>query len=246
MTFERVTRLTDAKEVADVVARRLLARLVELQASKGVVHVCLTGGDAANLMYERLAELAPETPLDPSLLQLWWGDERFVPATDPDRNSLQAVTRLARTVSIKSADIHMMPAADGRLDAHECAAEYETELGDTRFDIMLLGIGPDGHVGSVFPGHPSFEPTTRSVIGVTNSPKPPPERITLTIPALNRSDEVWFIANGTGKADVIARSIARDPALPASHVRGATGTYWFIDDAAAGSLPEPYRCDLAD
>lgn len=244
MTFERIARLTDASEVADIVATRLLDRLVELQTTKGVVHVCLTGGDAANMMYERFAELAPQTALDTSLLQLWWGDERFVPATDPDRNSLQAVARLARTVPIKSADIHMMPAADGRLDADQCAAEYEAELGGTTFDITLLGIGRDGHIGSIFPGHPSFDPTTKSVIGVTDSPKPPPERITLTIPTFNRSDEIWFLASGGGKADAIARCLDRDPALPASHVRGVTATYWFIDDAAAAGLPKSYHCDL--
>lgn len=242
--YRRVVRLTDAMEVADVVARRLLQRIVELQDKRGDVHVCLTGGDTANAMYERFADLVPESNLDASKLQLWWGDERFVPATDADRNSLQAVTRLARTVSIKSADIHMMPAQDGRADSHQCALEYQNELNDTAFDITLLGIGPDGHVGSIFPDHPSFEATTRKVIGVTDAPKPPSERISLTIPAMNRSSEIWFIATGASKAEAVAGALDGDPALPASHVAADDATLWFLDADAAAELPEPYSCPL--
>lgn len=242
--YRRLVRLDDATEVADVVARRLLEQVVGLQDKRGVVHVCLTGGDTANQMYGRFADLVPGSDLDASKLQLWWGDERFVPATDADRNSLQAVSRLARTVAIKSADIHMMPARDGRADSDQCAAEYETELGDTTFDITLLGIGPDGHVGSLFPNHPSFEPTTRNVIGVTDSPKAPSERISLTIPALNRSSEVWFIATGGSKADAVARALDGDPALPASHVEAREATFWFVDADAAAQLPEPFNCTL--
>ncbi|GAB3822300.1 6-phosphogluconolactonase [Tessaracoccus terricola] len=244
MTFQRVARLSDAAELADVVAHRFLDRIVALQGVKDVVHVCLTGGTTANLLYERFADLVPGSGLDVSRLQLWWSDERFVPATDPDRNSLQAVTRLARTLEVNSATTHMMPAADGRLDAHQCASEYASELGDTHFDITLLGVGEDGHVGSIFPNHQSFEATTKTVIGVTESPKPPAERITLTIPALNRTDELWFIANGTPKADVVARAIQGDKSLPAAHAQGERATYWFIDREAAARLPEQYRCEF--
>ena len=242
--YRRIVRLDDATEVADVVARRLLERIVELQKKHGLVNICLTGGSTANQMYERFADLVPNSDVDATKLQLWWGDERFVPATDPERNSLQAVARLARTVAIKSADIHMMPAQDGRADPHQCAAEYETELGDTTFDITLLGIGPDGHVGSIFPCHPSFDSTSRNVVGVTDAPKPPAERISLTISAMNRSDEIWFIATGASKADAVARSLDGDRSLPATHVEAREVTYWFLDADAAGQLPEPYNCAL--
>ena len=240
----RVIRPGDAADVVDVVAHRLLERIVRLQQERGMVHVCLTGGSTANRLYERFAELAEGSQLDASQLQLWWGDERFVPATDPDRNSLQAISRLARTISIKSADIHMMPAKDGRADSHQCAAEYEAELGQTSFDITLLGVGEDGHIGSIFPDHPSFESTNRSVIGVTDSPKPPPERISLTIPTFNRSEEIWFIVTGEGKKDAVRRALDGDESLPASHPHGQLATYWFIDEEAAGELPEMYTCPL--
>lgn len=240
----RTVRLDDPTEVADVVARRLLHRIVELQEKRGVVNICLTGGDTANQMYERFAALVPDSELDASKLQLWWGDERFVPATDAERNSLQAVSRLARTVAIKSADIHMMPAQDGRADPHQCAVEYEAELGDTIFDVTLLGIGTDGHVGSIFPNHPSSEATSRNVIGVTDSPKAPSDRISLTLGTLNRSEEIWFIATGASKADAVARALAGDEALPAAHVQAREATYWFLDADAAAQLPQPYDCTL--
>lgn len=240
--FTRVVRLKDAADVSRVVAERLLARMIDLQGKQDTVHICLTGGNAANAMYEELATLFEGSELDASRLQLWWGDERFVPATDPERNSQQAISRLARTVSIKSADTHMMAAKDGRKDSHESAAEYEAELGDTSFDITLLGIGEDGHVASIFPNHPSFEVTGRAVIGVEDSPKEPTERISLTIPTLNRADEVWMMATGEAKAAAVARSLSGDESVPGAHVQGRVATYWFLDAGAAAGLPAQYAC----
>lgn len=241
--FTRVVRLRDASDVADVVAHRLLKQVIGLQAAKGEVHLCLTGGITANLMYERFADLAPDSSLDPTALQLWWGDERFVGATDDDRHSLQAVARLARTVALKSAQIHMMPARDGRADSAQAAAEYAAELGGTIFDITLLGVGVDGHVASIFPDHPSSEPTTRSVIGVTNAPAPM-ERISLSMEAINRSSQVWFMTSGREKADAVARALRGDPSVPASRPEGRDATYWFLDQEAAGELPASYSCLL--
>lgn len=241
--YTRIVRLDDSAEVSRVVAARLLDRVVELQSSQESVHICLTGGNAANAMYEEFATLAEDSGLDASRLQLWWGDERFVPAADPERNSQQAISRLARTVSIKSAETHMMAAKDGRQDSHDSAAEYEAELGGTRFDITLLGIGEDGHVAAIYPGHPSFDPTTsRAVIGVEDSPKEPSERISLTIPTLNRADEVWFMATGEAKADAVHRSVTGDAAIPGAHVHGQVATYWFLDKGAAAGLPAQYTC----
>lgn len=242
--YTRVVRLPDAPAVSRLVAERLLEALVELQSRRDSVHLCLTGGNAANAMYEHLAELAPSSELDPGRLQLWWGDERFLPATDPARNSLQALTRLGRTIAINPGDTHMMAAKDGRKDSHESAAEYEAELTDVSFDITLLGVGADGHVGSIFPGHPSFEPTAKLVIGVEDSPKEPAERISLTFPALNRTDQVWFLATGAGKADAVARTLAADMTLPAAHIHGRQATIWYLDEEAAGLLPPQATCAL--
>lgn len=242
--YTRVVRLDDADDVSSSVASMLLERLILLQTTQPIVHLCLTGGDTANAMYEKLAALAPGSGLDASKLQLWWGDERFVPATDPARNSLQAISRLARTISIASADTHMMAAADGRKDPHESAAEYEAELGDTTFDITLLGIGRDGHVASLFPGHPSSGASSRAVIGVTDSPKAPSERITLTQQSLSRSHAVWFLATGEKKAQAVAEALegTAESALPGSVIRGTSSTLWFLDHGAASRLAPQYTC----
>jgi 6-phosphogluconolactonase len=241
--FTRIVRLASPQDVADVVAQRFLTRVTELLKEQDEANVCLTGGGTADLVYERFAELAPAA-LDLKRLHLWWGDERFVAATDPDRNSLQAISRLGRALPIQSASIHMMAAKEGRADPHDCAAEYAAELGDTHFDITFLGMGPDGHVASIFPGHPSMDPTSRTVIGVTESPKPPSERISLTLNTLNRSGEIWFIVTGAAKADALVRAIEGDKSLPASYPRGAQATYWFVDEAAAAKLPQRHTCPV--
>lgn len=240
--MRRVVRLPDADEVAEVMAEHLLHRVVSLQQSKGQVNLCLTGGRTANAMYERLALLAPESRLDPTRLDLWWGDENFVAATDERRHSLQAVSRLAGGISFTSANIHMMPAKEGRADADQAAAEYAAELGDTVFDIALMGIGEDGHTASLFPHHPSSEPTARTVIGVSNAPKPPEDRLSLTIPSLSRSDEVWFIATGASKAGAVQRALAGADDVPAAQVTGRQATYWFLDADAAGEMPAAWSC----
>lgn len=242
--YTRLVRFPTAEDISNLVAQRLLQRLIELQATRERVHLCLTGGATADTMYLRFAELADGSQLDATKLQLWWGDERFVPATDPARNSLQAISRLARTVSIASADTHMMAARDGRRDPHEAAAEYEAELGETRFDITLLGMGADGHVASIYPDHPSFEPTNRRVIGVTDAPQDPPEQVTLTLPALSRSAEVWFLVTGGTKAEALRQTLGGDATLPAAHVRGEYATLFFVDEPAARLLPPQYSCPL--
>lgn len=242
--YTRVVRLPKPRDVVHLVAERLLENIVELQAKQGEVHICLTGGTTANAMYEVFAELAATSEIDATRLHFWWGDERFVPATDPARNSLQALERLARTIPIHSAHIHMMAAQDGRKDSHESASVYENELGNTEFDITLMGLGTDGHCASIFHDHPSFEPTNRLVIGVEDSPRPPSDRITLTFNALNRSQYVWFLATGEQKAKALQAVLGGDESLPATHVQGRRGTIWFVDEQAASALPQQYKCEV--
>lgn len=233
----QVVRHADAVELADRAAVRLLDTLVELQSDGRVVQVCLTGGRIAHEVYARLGELVAGSELDPSRLELWWGDERFVPTGDPDRNAGPTLALLAGHFALDPARTHPMPSADGVVDAAASAATYAKELGDTRFDVCLLGMGPDGHVASIFPNHPSSEPTTQPVIGVSDAPKPPPERISLTIPTLNDSSQVWFLVSGTEKSNALARSLAGDTSLPAARVAGRDRTLWLVDQAAAVELP---------
>ncbi len=231
-----VLRHPDGPALASAVAEALLRRLVEMQAERGVVHLCLTGGRIANSVYEQLATLVGDSQLDPGLLELWWGDERFVPTDDPTRHSLQALARLAGSFPLDPARTHPMPSSDVFADAQEAASAYARDLAGTVIDICLLGIGEDGHVASVFPDHSSFDPTQALAVAVTDSPKPP-DRVTLSLAAINRSREVWLIGSGEAKAAPVARALEGDPTLPAAHVQAAERTYWYLDEQAAALLP---------
>jgi len=224
-------------------AQRLLDTLIARQSEGHLAQLCLAGGRIAMATYAEFAELVPGSALDPSRLELWWSDERFLPADDPERNAGPALALLARSFPIDPARTHPMPSADGIIDAGASAATYAKELGDTVFDVCLLGMGPDGHVGSIFPGHPSSEPTNQPVIGVSDSPKPPPDRISLTVARMNTSAEIWVIVNGAEKANALSRALAGDDKLPAGHVNAQGRTLWLVDEAAASSLPY-YECSL--
>lgn len=233
----QVVQHRDADDLADRGAVRLLAKLIELQGDGRVAQLCLTGGRIASSLYARLGELVAGSELDPTRLELWWGDERFVPTDDPERNAGPTLALLAGHFTLDSGRTHPMPSADGVVDAGASAATYAKELGETRFDLCLLGMGPDGHVASIFPNHVSGEATAQSVIGVSDAPKPPAERISLTIQALNNSEEVWFLVSGSEKASALARALAGDTDLPAGRVAGQGRTLWLVDRDSAAELP---------
>lgn len=226
-----------ADEVAEALATRLMARLVELQRDARTPQVALTGGRIATQAYQRLGSEGRSSAVDWSRVGLWWGDERFVPADDDDRNARQALTALA-SLPLDLERVHPMPAAGDGLDLDAAADAYDAELGDAIFDICLLGMGPDGHVASLFPEHPSSYAEGR-VIGVRSSPKPPPERISLTLEVINRSAEVWFCVTGADKAAAarLAFSGAGPIQIPAAGVQGRERTLWLVDRAAAADLP---------
>ncbi|MGO4956386.1 6-phosphogluconolactonase [Luteococcus sp. Sow4_B9] len=243
MSQPRVLRHEDTDDLVAQAASHLLHTLLQLQETQETVHLCLTGGRTANRIYERFAELVPDSGLRPEALHLWWSDDCFVSTTDPDRNALQALSILARTLHLSSAQTHPMPASDGKADPGEAAYAYAHDLGETTFDVCLLGLGADGHVASIFPGHPSHEQGSSLAIGVTDSPKPPAERISLTLRAINRSQRVWVLVTGQDKAAAVARALQGDQLLPATQVRGELETLWFVDESAAEDLPF-YRCGL--
>jgi 6-phosphogluconolactonase len=233
----QVVQHFDAADLAERAAVRLLAKLIDLQSDGRVAQLCLTGGRIALSIYARLGELVAGSALDPTRLELWWGDERFVPTDDPERNAGPTLALLAGHFALDPSRTHPMPSADGVVDAAASAATYAKELGDTRFDLCLLGMGPDGHVASIFPNHDSGETSNQLVIGVSDSPKPPAERISLTIQALNNSEEVWFLVSGKEKASALSRALAGDTDLPAGRVSGQGRTLWLVDRASAAELP---------
>lgn len=233
-----ILRYATGPDLVDGAAAQLLTRLVELQAgSEGNAELCLTGGRIANRIYEGVIEQLDSSELDPRRLELWWGDENFVPTEDPNRNAGHTLSILARRLPLTPALTHPMPAADGVVDAAAAAVSYAKELGDTVFDICLLGLGEEGHVAGIFPDHPSFAETTRAAVGVNDAPKPPRERISLSIPTLQRSREVWFLVSGKSKAEAVVKAMSGDPSIPGGVVRGTETTRWLLDRAAAEGLP---------
>ncbi len=204
--------------------------------------VVLTGGTIAAKVHATIAASPDRQLVDWSRVDFWWGDERYVPAGDPDRNALQADEAMLRHLGVSPERVHAMPASDEAYSSLEAAsAAYGDELrehGPATFDVVMLGVGPDGHVASLFPGSTQLDAEGADTVPVADSPKPPPQRISLTFPALNRSDEVWFLASGEGKAEAVARALdgADVHEIPATGVRGRERTVWFLDEDAAGEL----------
>jgi 6-phosphogluconolactonase len=228
----------DAAALATAVAGELLARLADIQATPRVAQICLTGGTIAGAIHQEIARLSPGSEVDWSQVVVWFGDERFVGPDDPDRNAGQARAAFLDAVGADPAKVHEMPSTADAADVDAGAASYSDTLrehGSGEFDVMMLGVGPDGHVASLFPGFDQLDVTDRIAVGVTDSPKPPPERISLTFSALNRSRSVWFLASGDSKASAVARALGgADPHdVPAAGVTGRDETIWFLDRAAA-------------
>lgn len=242
----------DAATLAAATAARLLLRLVDAQSTHRPLHVALTGGTVGIRTLAEVAASPLRDAVDWTGVHLWWGDERFLPAGDADRNETQAREALLDALPVPPGNVHPVPAADAVATPEEAAAAYAEELarhvgGDGEgsddagpvvpaFDVVLLGMGPDGHVASLFPGHEALDVVDRTVVGVHGSPKPPPERVSLTFPALEAADEVWVVAAGAEKAEAVARALADDDvaSTPASGAVGRTRTLWLLDAAAAG------------
>lgn len=227
----------NADDVAEALAARLMSRLLEIQREPRVPEVALTGGRIATRAYERLGQEGRRSAVDWSRVGLWWGDERFVPADDDERNARQALTALS-VLPLDLTRVHPMPASGDGVDLDGAAEAYAQELGQTALDICLLGVGPDGHVASLFPEHPSSYAEGR-VIPVRASPKPPPERTSLTLEVINASAEVWFCVTGADKADAVrlALSGAGPLQIPAAGAHGRERTLWLLDREAAAELP---------
>lgn len=227
--------LPDAETLAADIAARLTARVASVQAEGRAPRVVLTGGTIAIAAYELLEAGAASW----SDVEWWFGDERFVPEGHEDRNDRQAREAFLDRVGASPSLVHTMPAHGGDESVAEAADSYSATLPDGPFDVVLLGVGPDGHVASLFPDHPQVHETVRPCVEVLDSPKPPAQRTTLTLPVLNRTRAAWFIVSGDGKAGAVARARADEGTLdetPARGVRGQDETLWLLDEPAASAL----------
>jgi 6-phosphogluconolactonase len=232
-----------AEELATTVAGALLRLLTDRQTSGEVPQIALTGGTIADAIHREVARLTPDSGVDWSRVDVFWGDERYVAPDSPDRNALAARTAFLDRVGVDPARVHEM-ASTADADSAEAGATAYSEVvrsvGTGNFDLVMLGVGPDGHVASLFPGRPELDVDDRIAVPVADSPKPPPERISLTFGPLNRAEEVWFLVSGEGKADAVGRALAAEPPdvheIPAIGVHGLTKTIWFLDRGAASRV----------
>ncbi|CAB4715626.1 MAG: 6-phosphogluconolactonase [Actinobacteria bacterium] len=243
MSTPRVEVHEDAAELATAVAGELLRRLADAQAAGEIPQICLTGGTIADRIHREVARLSSASDVDWTRVVVWWGDERFVAADSAERNELQARTAFLDAVGASAQHVHPMPSSDDVGSAEDGAAAYADQLrslGSGQFEVMMLGVGPDAHIASLFPGHPALDVDDRIAVAVHDSPKPPPERISLTYGALNRARSVWLLVSGDEKAGAVARALADPPPdlhdVPAVGVRGLEDTTWFLDRPAASSL----------
>ena len=244
MTTREVVRYVDADSLAEAVVGRLVATVVEAQHQRGITHVVLTGGGIGTAVLATLASSPALEAIDWKNIHLWWGDERWENTGSELRNDTPAHTLLIDRVSIPKQNVNSVLGPD-RCESPELSARlYAQELTTygngslPEFDVVLLGIGPDAHVASLFPEHPA----TRSqdiVVAVHNSPKPPAVRVSLTFPTLNNSRQAWILASGESKAQAVR--LALEPSagplqVPASGI-AATHTYFLIDEDATKELP---------
>ena len=242
----------DADVLAHAVAARLLTRLVDAQAERGSSSVVLTGGGVGIAVLRAVREAPARAAVDWRKVDVWWGDERYVPADDDDRNDRQAREALLDVLDLDPARVHPMPAADGPegADVDAAAARFAAELSGAAargheapsFDVLLLGMGPEGHTASIFPESPAAH-DERVAFAVHGCPKPPPTRISMGFSALNAAREVWMVVAGAEKAPMVAMALggAGRVQVPAAGVSGRVQTLWLLDEAAAAKLPRDLR-----
>ncbi|NEX16089.1 MAG: 6-phosphogluconolactonase [Halochromatium sp.] len=217
----------DKGAVAQATAERILGSACAAIKRQGRFRLCLAGGTTPTAAYELLARADADWAL-------WWvyhGDERCLPIGDPERNSLAADQAWLDQVPVPREQVFAIPAEQG---AEAAAAAYEQTLkAALPFDLVLLGMGEDGHTASLFPGR--AVPDDRLVMPVHDSPKPPPDRVSLTTRALSQSEQLLILVTGDGKADAIRRWSLGEP-LPIAQVAAAAQTQVLIDRAAAAAL----------
>jgi 6-phosphogluconolactonase len=235
-----LTIVADNEALARAAAERITARF---ERSQGRIAFCLTGGSTPERLYELLAEPPYRDTWPWERIHLFWGDDRYVPHDDPCSNFGIAHRLLVRNVRIPPANVHPIPTSGG--DPHADAVRYETELrafyaverldpGQPLFDVVLMGVGSDGHTASLFPDRPELAERERWVVGVPEAGLAPfAPRVTLTFPAFASTREMLFLVSGADKREIMARVLAGED-LPANRAAAQGDLVWLIDRAAQG------------
>lgn len=225
--------------VARAAAAHLLNLIERVHATDPEAQLALTGGSLGSAVWEAVLQHPLSETVDWSRVRVWWGDERWLPLGDPDRNDTQNDAAGLERLGLDPEMVHRVPGPDEVSSAEEAATAYAATIrafGKHRWDAVLLGMGPDGHIASLFPHHPAQLVTDAVAVAVHDSPKPPPTRVSLTYECLDRAGAVCFLVAGADKAPAVAAAWAADAdpwEVPASAPRGLRETVWFLDQAAA-------------
>lgn len=243
---KRVVVESTPAALATRVADRFLARVRARTRNGRIAHVALTGGSMGGSVLSAAAADPRAAEIDWSLVHFWWGDERFVPRDDPERNSVQSRQALLDHIPVPAENVHEVAGSDDGITLDEAAAAYAAELARfgtdenpwPSFVVCFLGVGPDGHIASLFPDRSEVTVTDEAALPVRNSPKPPPERVTLTRPVLNSSKRVWLVLTGADKASALGLALAGASytSVPAAGAKGRKRTVFFVDEAAASEV----------
>ncbi len=226
-----ISRILHSHDFANEAARLILDYAHKSIAARGLFRLGLTGGRSPRAIHQAIIAQAGELPWNK--IQLTFGDERCVPPDDAESNYRVARETLIEPSGIADGNVFRMR---GEIDPETAAREYEEKLkafasrfGEPRYthDLLLLGLGEDGHTASLFPGSAALEETTRNVIPVIG-PKPPPQRLTMTIPLLNTSRHILFLVPQQDKRAVAEAAVAGDARYPASRVHGQEQTTWLL------------------
>ena len=243
-----VETYADTAALVAAAGYRLVDAIIGAIAARGRALIVLTGGGTGIGLLKYVG--ANDQAIDWSKVHLFWGDERYVPLADDERNEKQAREALLDHIDIPPGNVHPMAASDGEFgpDLDAAARAYQDVLASSAqpgeaapdFDVHLLGMGGEGHINSLFPHSPAVLESERLVVGIEDSPKPPPRRITLTLPAVRLSREVWLVVSGEAKADAVAAALggAAPADVPAAGAVGREATAWLLDSAAASKLQD--------
>ena len=218
-------------DLAVMVADLVISKIRRELHANGTFHLALTGGSLGVLISKLLVLHWNEVPDVFAGLHLWWGDERFVPELSEDRNARSVLMALSEDSPIH---VHQVLSQDSNVEVEVAARRYSADLLGIDTDLILLGLGEDGHVASLFPDQWD-ESEERSAIAVLDSPKPPRQRVSFSMSKINASESVWFVVSGGEKHEAIEKILARDASIPATHVHGKGETVLFADLAALAS-----------
>lgn len=264
MTVEVIVH-PDPESLAASVAARLITAIIDAQVAHGDAGVVLTGGGMGTKSQQAVVANPASRAVNWAAVDFYWGDERFVPADDPDRNEKQAYDAMLSALPIDEMRVHAMPASGAGPwgdDPDDAAIAHAAQLAAVaqlqrpippddlpsllipRFDVLMLGVGPDAHIASLFPEHGETTITDRAVVPVRDSPKPPPTRLSFTFPVICSATEVWLVAAGAEKAEALAEALAPGAdrnRYPAAGATGTERTLALIDAEAAAALPAAMR-----